>query len=224
MHPSRAEDTHFTHARFRGHASFVPEILTFPHFQYPQLQHAFTLRQEDVPGLTVLEELGFEKTSWVFAEQIHGDGVAIVSSGHCGQVIPAVDALIAYRENVALVIRTADCAPLFLFDPIKKIIALAHSGKRGTAVNIAGKTIQKMGSAFQVKPENIVAVLGPCIRPPHYEIDFAADIARQVAETGVQKFFDCGLNTGANLDRFYSYRVEQGKTGRHYSVMMLTGC
>jgi polyphenol oxidase len=66
---------------------------------------------------------------------------------------------------------------------------------------------------------DVVAVLGPCIRPPDYEIDFAAEIGEQAERAGVGNYTDCGLNTAANLQRFYSYRREMGKTGRMMALI-----
>jgi len=59
-----------------------------------------------------------------------------------------------------------------------------------------------------------VAVLGPCIRPPHYEVDFAAEIARQAEGAGIGEYHDCGCDTASDLRNCYSYRMEQGRTGR----------
>jgi copper oxidase (laccase) domain-containing protein len=63
--------------------------------------------------------------------------------------------------------------------------------------------------------------LGPCIRPPHYEIDFAAEIERQAHACGVRQYHDCGICTASHLDRYYSYRAEKGKTGRMWAVFMI---
>ena len=68
---------------------------------------------------------------------------------------------------------------------------------------------------------NVIVQLGPCIRPPHYEVDFAAEIGRQAARAGIVRFHDCGLCTACDLARYYSYRAEKGKTGRMWGVLML---
>jgi copper oxidase (laccase) domain-containing protein len=66
----------------------------------------------------------------------------------------------------------------------------------------------------------VTAVLGPCIRPPDYEIDFAAEIGHQAARAGVGNFIDCGLNTASDSARFYSYRKELGITGRMMALIV----
>ena len=66
----------------------------------------------------------------------------------------------------------------------------------------------------------MTAALGPCIRPPDYEVDFASEISRQAARAGVGNFIDCGLNTASDPARFYSYRKELGKTGRMMALIV----
>jgi copper oxidase (laccase) domain-containing protein len=120
-----------------------------------------------------------------------------------------------------LIIRVADCGPVYFYDPTQRVIALAHSGRRGTEGNIVGETIACLGDSFRCHPENLIIQLGPCIRPPHYEIDFAAEIGRQARACGVRQYHDCETCTASHLDRYYSYRVEKGKTGRMWAVLML---
>ena len=95
-----------------------------------------------------------------------------------------------------------------------------HSGKKGTELNILGQAITLMGENYGTQPSDLVVVLGPCIRPPHYEIDFAAEIARQAAAAGVGEFHDEGENTACDLTRHYSYRIEKGCTGRMLALIV----
>lgn len=101
------------------------------------------------------------------------------------------------------------------------MIALAHSGRRGTEGNIVRETISCLQSVYDTRPENLIVQLSPCIRPPHYEIDFAAEIGRQARACGVRQYHDCGICTASHLDRYYSYRAEKGKTGRMWAVFMI---
>ena len=93
--------------------------------------------------------------------------------------------------------------------------------KKGTALNIAGECVREMRETFGSDPTHIVAQLSPCIRPPNYEVDFAAGIYRQLQKAGVQRVHDCFENTGADLGRFYSYRMEKGQTGRMLACLAL---
>jgi copper oxidase (laccase) domain-containing protein len=65
----------------------------------------------------------------------------------------------------------------------------------------------------------MLAFLGPCIRPPHYDVDFASEILRQLQREGVAEIVDSGLCTAGEPKRFYSYRREKGKTGRHFAAV-----
>jgi len=107
------------------------------------------------------------------------------------------------------------------FDPIQKAIGLAHSGRKGTEANIVGNTISQMSQHFGTRPADLLVQLGPCIRPPHYEVDFAKTIAIQAKEAGVVQFEDCGTCTACHLETYYSYRAEKGQNGRMWAVMML---
>jgi copper oxidase (laccase) domain-containing protein len=77
-----------------------------------------------------------------------------------------------------------------------------------------------MRRAYGTRPGNVVGVLGPCIRPPDYEIDFAATIGHQAAELGLGEWVDCGENTARDPARFYSYRREKGRTGRMLALIL----
>ena len=104
---------------------------------------------------------------------------------------------------------------------MRRVIALLHSGRRGSELGITTAAIGCMRTDFGCAPADITVQLSPCIRPPHYEIDFAALITAQARAAGVTRVFDCGTCTGANAHRYYSYRVELGKTGRMLALLAL---
>lgn len=162
---------------------------------------------------------------WRRAEQVHGNLVAIVPGA---PEIPApdglpvaagADGLVTISHGVVLTIYVADCGPIWLADKATGAVGLLHSGKKGTEGNILGQALAVMAECFGTRPENVTAVLGPCIRPPDYEVDIPAGIARQAAAAGLGNFHDCGLNTAADLENFYSYRRELGKTGRMMAMI-----
>lgn len=196
-------------------------FITFNFLKFPGVLHTFTLRSERQPSIKSLCEIGFPENSFILAEQIHSNKAVCVTKENVGQTIPNADALITRERGVTLVVRTADCGPVFIFDPVQHAIALVHSGKKGTQLNILTKTIEKMTSTFDSKPSDLRVLLGPCIRPPHYEVDFAANILQQAKKAGVTLLHDCALNTADDLSRFYSYRAEKGQTGRHFSALCL---
>jgi polyphenol oxidase len=96
-----------------------------------------------------------------------------------------------------------------------------HSGRKGTEFGVVTNAIREMIDRFCSDPADIIVQLSPCIRPPHYEIDFASEILRQCRALGIQQIHDSGICTACNLDRYYSYRAEKGKTGRMLAVLGL---
>jgi hypothetical protein len=159
------------------------------------------------------------------AEQVHGNAVAVVPgirqivAADGLPVVPGVDGLITCEPGVVLAIYVADCGAIWLADAETGAVGLLHSGKKGTEANIFQQALDRMAEHFGNRPEDVTAVLGPCFRPPDYELDFAAGIGRQAARAGVGNFIDCGLNTASDPARFYSYRKELGKTGRMMALI-----
>jgi polyphenol oxidase len=195
--------------------------------------HGFTLRVADLDVRsnreTALRELEayHQSARQEFAprlarlvEQVHGDRVAVVSSGSPPKT-PGADAMITSQRDVFLGIYVADCCAVFLVDSRRRAIGLVHSGKKGTSLNIVGQTVRRMSEAFGTDPGDLMVQLSPCIRPPYYEVDFAAEILKQLERSGVRKVFDSGENTGSDLTRFYSYRMEKGRTGRMLALLAL---
>ena len=208
---------------------------TFPALASLSVVHAFTGR---VPGLDVridresaLERLahyhdelrasiGLGARRYVTAGQTHGAGVAVVNASSPDQ-IPDVDALITNNPEVCLGIYVADCGPVWLVDPERGAIGCVHSGRKGTELGVVPAAIEAMVATFGCDPSRMIAQLGPCIRPPNYEVDFAAAIIAQCRAAGIGAVFDSGACTATDADRYYSYRREQGKTGRMLALLAL---
>jgi copper oxidase (laccase) domain-containing protein len=203
----------------------------FPALQaVPRLVHGFTLR---VPGLEMAHDKAealakldgvhreirrnhdLAAMPFMTAEQIHGKQIAEIGQGSIADNCFAhCDGMVSNQPGVCLGIYVADCCAVYLVDPVRRAIALVHSGKKGTELGIASNAIETMAAQFGSRPSDLVVQLSPCIRPPHYEIDFAAEIIRQCREAGVIAVHDCGTCTACDLARYYSYRAEKGRTGR----------
>ena len=168
-------------------------------------------------------ELGVSPRVFVTAEQVHGNSVAVIAPGAELPVapLPGVDAIVTNRSDVCLGIYVADCCAIFLVDPRRRAIGLAHSGRQGTVESILSATVAAMGREFGSAPADIIAQLSPCIRPPWYEVDFAARIVQQGREAGLGRIVDSGVCTAANPDKYYSYRREKGRTGRMLALLAL---
>ena len=178
------------------------------------------------PHEAAVKDFAGENAAWWRAEQVHGTNVAVVpgapqiTAPDGLPVVPDCDGLVTMTPGCVLAIYAADCGVIWLADRKTRAIGLLHSGKKGTMGNIFHHALEVMREHFGSRPEDVVSVLGPCIRPPDYEVDFAAEIGAQAKEAGIGHFLDCGLNTAADSGRFYSYRRELGKTGRMMALLV----
>lgn len=173
--------------------------------------------------------------------QTHGTNV-FVSNGLVEDNIEA-DAIITDRNGATLLIKTADCQAVVLYDHVKKIIGNVHSGWRGSISNIVGTTVEAMKKEFGSNPKDIFAGIGPSLGPccaefknfrdeiPEkywsYDVgnnhfDFWKISIDQLREKGVpEENIEIGnICTKCNPDLFYSYRKERD-TGRFGTVIML---
>ena len=206
-----------------------------PAWGSPGVVHAFAVRQPGVevdldraeaverlaPAHAALRsELGVARHGFCSAEQVHGAKVAVVS-GPEAAYHAGVDSLVTESDRVCLGIYTADCCAVFLADPLRRVIALVHAGAKGTRLGVVPATLRCMREQFGCEAPGIRALLSPCIRPPHYEWDFAAEIRRQLASAGVGFVTDSGVCTGADTRNYYSYRMEKGRTGRMLALLAL---
>jgi copper oxidase (laccase) domain-containing protein len=178
------------------------------------------LQRLDASHAAARRAFGLENRVFVTGEQVHGCAVAIVDAATRSPV-PQVDGLITADPGVCLGIYVADCCAVYLVDPRRRVAGLLHSGRRGSELGIAGVAIERMRADFGSDPADLIVQLSHCIRPPNYEVDFAAMIVEQCREAGVGRVVDSGICTAAHLDRYYSYRAEKGKTGRMLAFLAL---
>ena len=226
----------------RPDAGMIADHLeTFPALDALQawVRHAFVRRIPSVdvafPKAEVLaklapwhaaavEHLGFPEQALWTAEQVHGADVAAVPC-EGAQCIPGVDGLMTNEPGVLLGIHVADCGAIYIVDPGHQAIALLHSGKNGTAQGIIRRAITAMETHFGSRPQDLIVQLGPCIRVPHYEIDFPAQIHLDALTAGVppSQYHDCGTCTYRDPVRYDSYRRDLGKTGRLLALLGMPG-
>lgn len=210
---------------------------SFPALSLPGVAHALTLRLPNLDVSTTdkaealsrlqpfhqraVEDLGFPSGALKTAEQVHGAEIASVDIDSPFQPVPGADGLITDQTGVLLGIYVADCCAVYLADRKGRGLGLLHSGKKGTELGIVPAGIALMASKFGIPPADLIVQLSPCIRPPAYDIDFAAEIRSQCVRAGIPtaQIHDTGTCTSSDLTRYYSYRVERGKTGRMLALL-----
>jgi copper oxidase (laccase) domain-containing protein len=183
---------------------------------------AEALKRLDAVHREMRREIGMGDWPLLTAQQIHGDNIAIVDQPVASdKEFAGCDGIITSQKKIALGIHVADCCAVYIVDPKTPAIGLIHSGKKGTERAIVSNAIQQMRKHFGSDPAELIVQLSPCIRPPHYEIDFAAQIVEQCRAAGVNAIHDPGVCTACDVDRYYSYRAEKGKTGRMLALLGL---
>ena len=78
--------------------------------------------------------------------------------------------MITKTPGTCVVVQVADCVPVLLFDPVKKVIAAVHAGWRGTMKEIARKTVEMMKQEFDCDPQDMIGGIGPSIGPCCFEV------------------------------------------------------
>lgn len=196
-------------------------------------------------------QLNFDLQTLISANQIHGSNIITINSkqktGEAslpGPTFDGFDAIVTDRQDITLIVRVADCVPVILFDPAKKILAVVHAGWKGTKAGISAKAVQEMNNGFGSIASEIIAGIGPSIGPCCFDVrkDVSDLFFNQIsnAELFIKKaknrfFIDLreanrlqlieqgcraenievsDLCTSCNSHLFFSHRREKGKTGR----------
>ena len=122
------------------------------------------------------EVLHMDEKRVVMTYQTHSTGIRVVTETDAGKGpfrtrdYTDTDAVITNVPDLPLVALSADCCLLYFADPVRKCIGLAHAGWRGTAADIAGKTIKKLAETFGTDPGDLLCALGPSICQDCYEV------------------------------------------------------
>ncbi|MEO5924728.1 MAG: peptidoglycan editing factor PgeF [Bryobacteraceae bacterium] len=175
---------------------------------------------------------GLTQAAMASVQQIHSDITLIADAIGC---IGEGDALLSNELGITVSIRTADCLPILLADPVSGAVAAVHAGWRGTAAGIVGITVRRMVAELHARPENILAAIGPGIGKCCYEVgldvarklgesqagkvDLAENNRRQLLAAGVGQIDVVSPCTFCEAATFYSYRREGEKAGRMISYI-----
>lgn len=186
--------------------------------------------------------LGIDPSSLVTADQVHGTTVCEALEG--GHRREGYDAFITDREKVFLCILTADCYPILLYDHEHKAVGAVHAGWKGTAAKAVRKTIEAMTERYGTSPSSCLAYIGTGISGNAYEVgrevadrfsgkhldvspegrlrlDLASANFEQLVEAGIpeNRIEVSPFCTVRNNRKFFSYRKEQGQTGRMIALI-----
>lgn len=113
------------------------------------------------------EAVGFDYQKIVMTDQIHGQNAHVVENLTKPEV---ADGLITGISGFVLTSYYADCVPIFILDPVKKVIATVHAGWRGVATDVMGKAIVKMMRTFDCQIKDLLVGIGPAISMNHFEV------------------------------------------------------
>ena len=198
--------------------------------------------------------LGFSLEDLALTRQIHTDIVRVIRRQEAGKSLdhrdwPECDALITNEPGIALVVFTADCTPILLWDPVTGAVGAAHAGWRGTAMGIAAKTVEAMVKEFGCEPANIRAAIGPnigfcCfetdrdvpdamvealgedvkpyIRPngEKYYVNLKEINALWLRKAGVEHIEISDACTVCRSDLYWSHRVTRGERGSQGAIIV----
>ena len=199
----------------------------------------------------IFELMGREVESIFDVWQVHGVDVICTDQPRPLDGLHAkADAILTNNPEITLFMRFADCVPVFLMDPVKKVVGLVHAGWQGTVQRICEKTVRTMQEVYGSKPLDILAGIGPSIGPESYEVGedvllrvqegFGDDELRLIKRyngcayldlwesnrltlesVGVRQIELAKICTVQNNDDWYSHRKEKGKTGRFGALLAL---
>ena len=124
---------------------------------------------------------GFDPGGLVIGEQTHSDNVAVADGSK--RYFANTDGFVSKTPGVFAAAKTADCQPILFADPVNRVVGVCHAGWRGTMKKIAAKTVFEMIKTG-AEADNIVAALGPCIKPCCFEVkeDFVAEFEQNAPE------------------------------------------
>jgi YfiH family protein len=195
----------------------------------------------------VARAAGLDDDALVFAQQVHGAGVAVVdrSSARRRGGVAGVDALVTATPGLGLVVLAADCLPVLLADPGAGVVAATHAGRQGLLAGVLEATLAAM-AGLGATTERTSAVLGPAACGACYEVpqemaddaerrlpgsrsrtrqgtasvDLVAGARTALQAAGVATVTAVGGCTLEQPDRWFSYRRDR-TTGRHGGLVRL---
>jgi purine-nucleoside/S-methyl-5'-thioadenosine phosphorylase / adenosine deaminase len=243
-----------------------PSIITFPIFDgYPELFCVFSTRIGGFSeneystmnmGLTCgdnintvkknrklwFDTLNIDENKLAIPKQIHSEFVKkVIKPG----IYEDTDGLCTENQNIILTIQTADCLPVFIYEPEKKIIAVVHAGWQGALKGIILKALDKLENDHLIENSKLKIAIGPGIQSTCFEVredvyskfpleflsmhedpkkkylDLQLFIKNQFMRQGVSEknLFIDSTCTHCDNKRYYSYRRDKNHSGRMMGIL-----
>lgn len=158
-----------------------PSIITVPAFSDPRnrARHFFGTRQHTMEldlelGVPQQGIAGAGAASWTLTvKQVHGTDALVVDRAltPTDRFVGGWDALVTDQPGVMVAVRTADCVPVLMHDPVHRVVAAVHAGWRGAVAGIVPKTMALLASRFGSRPEQVRISIGPSAGVCCYEVD-----------------------------------------------------
>ena len=190
------------------------------------LEHGFGTQSRnlmDTPDAAMLKQIHSSVCTVADAPGLLGEG----------------DALITDRPGVAVGVKTADCVPILMVDPVRRVVGSAHAGWRGTVARIGPVTVRRICDEFGSTPADLVVAIGPSIGPCCFEVgpevavalgksakrthlDLWAENRQQMAESGVVKVASSSFCARCGISpTFESFRRDGAGSGRMLSFIRI---
>lgn len=199
----------------------------------------------------LLGALGFEGGATYEVWQVHSARIVNAYEPLTNRAeIQKADGIITRSSGLLLLMRFADCVPIYLYDPVHSALGLVHAGWQGTARRAASAGVQAMRTHFSSNPRNILAGIGPSIGPDHYQVgrdvvkvfreNYGSDADRffhgpkdliklnlwdanrlDLQQAGVEEIETAGICTACYQEDWFSHRGAEGRTGRFGAVFGL---
>jgi len=185
--------------------------------------------------------------------QVHSSDVVIATEPRRmdEEYVNKADIILTDNTDLTLFMRFADCTPVLLYDPLKHVVGIVHSGWLGTVRSAARVAVDAMVARFGTNPSDLLAAVGPSIGPDHYEV--GEDVIARVntvfnkeapklleyragrtyfnlwaanrlllEKAGVQQIEMAQICTACNPTDWFSHRGEKGRTGRFGAMIALS--
>jgi len=200
----------------------------------------------------ILQSIGFSESRLAQIHQVHSARVIKIEEPVVDKstLIPG-DAMITDITDLLMLMRFADCVPIYIYDPVNHAAALAHAGWKGTVQGVARETVRALVREYGSNPKDLLAGIGPSIGPDHYQIgdDVIQEVKNAYRDTwsqvlsynhdgvkfnlwqaneialgcaGVENIEIAGICTACDTGNWFSHRAEKGNTGRFAAVLALT--